>query len=87
MFQVHERDGEIIFTEKVSNKLRIFLSIIGFFPIIYVPYKLIIQPGWNEFSIYLFFSIVISIGAFLLGSLFLAAGLFGTLSYDIIRKI
>ena len=77
MPKVQEKDGEIIFLEKVPNGLRVFLSIIGLLPMFLVPYELLIRPHWNGFSLYLIILIIVSIGAFLLGSLFIVAGLFG----------
>lgn len=77
MSKVQENYGEIIFLGKVPNGLRVFLSIIGLFPMIFAPYELLIRPNWEGFSIYLIIPIVVSIGTFLLGGLFLAAGLFG----------
>lgn len=77
MPKVQERAGEIIFLEKVPNGLRVFLSIVGLFPIFITPYELLIRPNWQGFSINLLISIIVSIGAFLLGGFFLAAGLWG----------
>ena len=77
MPDVYETDGEITFVEKVPLGLRIFLTIVGLFPIFLAPYELLIRPQWNGFSMYLIIPILVSIGGILLGGLFLAAGLFG----------
>lgn len=77
MPKVQEKDSEIIFLEKVPNGLRVFLSIIGLFAMIFAPYELLVRPNWSGFSLYLIIPIIVSVGAFLLGSLFIVAGLFG----------
>jgi hypothetical protein len=77
MPKVQETDDQITFIEKVPNGARIFLTIIGLFPIFLAPYELLIRPKWNGFSLYLIIPILISIGAIVLGGLFVAAGLFG----------
>ena len=77
MPKVQESIDEIAFIEKVPNGVRIFLAIVGLIPMFLAPYELFIRSGWNGFSIYLIISILISIGAFLVGGLFVAAGLFG----------
>ena len=75
MFQ--ETDKEIIITEKVPNRARIFLFLVGLFPIFITPYDLLIRPHWQGFSVYLILPILISIGAVLVGLAFIAAGLYG----------
>lgn len=77
MPKVQETDGQIAFIEKVPNGARIFLVIVGLFPIFLAPYELLIRPKWNGFSLYLIIPILISVGAILVGVLFVAAGLFG----------
>ncbi len=76
MSKIQETNEEIIFTENVPNGLRIFLFLIGVIPAFIVPYKFL-QPHWGEFSLYFVFLVIISIGAILLGGMFMAAGLFG----------
>ncbi len=77
MPKVQETDGQIAFIEKVPNGVRIFLTIVGLFPMFLAPYEFLIRPRWNGFSLYLIIPILISIGAILLGGLFVAGGLFG----------
>ncbi len=42
-----------------------------------VPYEMLIRSKWNGFSVFLMISILLSVGAILVGGLFVAAGLFG----------
>jgi hypothetical protein len=77
MPDVQDRDGELVFFESVPNGARIILSVIGLIPVILVPYELLIRPNWNGLSLFIIPPIVISIGAILVGGLFVAAGLLG----------
>ncbi|MCK6463153.1 MAG: hypothetical protein L6Q29_05060 [Candidatus Pacebacteria bacterium] len=77
MSNIHETNNEeIIFTENVPNGLRIFLVLIGVIPTFVAPYKFL-QPHWGEFSLYFVFLVIVSIGAILLGGMFIVAGVFG----------
>jgi hypothetical protein len=83
--KVQETAGRITFFEKVPNGARIFITLVGLIPIFLAPYELLIRPRWNGFGIVLAFSILISIGAILIGGLFVAIGLLGlnqTLAFD-----
>ncbi len=77
MPKVQEMEGQITFIEKIPIGVRVFLILVGLIPIFLAPYELLIRPGWHGLSIFLIVSILISIGAILVGGLFVAAGLLG----------
>ncbi len=77
MTKVQEGSAEIVFSEKVSSGVRVFLCIVGAFPVIFVPYELLIRPQWNEAGLPILFPSIISLGAILVGGMFIVAGLFG----------
>ncbi len=77
MTDIHDNEGELIFSEKVPAGLRIFLSILGLIASTLAPYELLIRPKWSEFTPFLIIPVVISIGAIIVGGSFVAAGLFG----------
>jgi hypothetical protein len=77
MPKVQETNDEIIFTENMSNGIRIFLTIVGLIPMFLAPYELLIRPSWNGFNLYLILPILISVGAIFVGGLFVAAGILG----------
>jgi hypothetical protein len=74
---IQKNDSELIITEKVPAGLRIFLSILGLIAMTVAPYKLLIQPDWEGFSLYLVIPLIISFGAILIGGIFIIAGIFG----------
>ncbi len=86
MPKVKEWEGGIAFIDEIPNGVRVFVSIIGLIPMILVPYELLLRPGWEGFSLFMIMPIVISIGGILVGSFFVAAGLFGLNQTLVFRK-
>ena len=85
MPKVRETEDQITFIEKIPNGIRVFLILVGLIPMYLAPYELLIRPGWHGLSLFLIFSTLISIGAILVGGLFVAVGLLGlnqTLTFE-----
>lgn len=77
MSKITQTDRKIVFTEQLSAAIRIFLALIGLAALLLAPYELLIRPQWHGFSPLFAFVLLISIGAILIGGLFIAAGLLG----------
>ena len=77
MPKVQEWEGGIAFIDKISIGVRFFVFIIGLIPMFLVPYELLLRRPWEGFNLFTIMSIIISIGGILVGSFFVAAGLFG----------
>jgi hypothetical protein len=79
-----DADGQITFTERMPWGLRVVVSLLGFLPFL-APYELLIRPRWQEVSLLLIVPVIISLGAIIVGVIFILAGVLGlnqTLRFD-----
>jgi hypothetical protein len=77
MASIQESENRIAISEHVPVWVRGFLTIIGLIAIIFPPYDLLIRPGWGGFTPILILPVLISLGAIMVGSAFVIAGLLG----------
>jgi hypothetical protein len=85
---ISESNGQLLFTERMSPGLRVFIFLVGFVPFL-APYELLFRPRWNGVGVVLIIAIIISLGASAVGIAFILAGIFGlnqTLCFDIVSK-
>jgi len=76
MPEVIESEDQLVFAERMSPALRVFIFLLGFVPLI-APYELLYKPNWQGFSLFMILPIIISLGATSIGLTFMAAGLLG----------
>lgn len=88
MKHISDADGQLTFTEHMPRGFRVVVFLIGFLPFL-APYELLIRPRWQEVNLMLIFPAVISLGAVMVGGLFMLAGVLGlnqTLRFDSFSK-
>jgi hypothetical protein len=83
-----DADGQLTFTEPMPWGLRVVIILLGFLPFL-APYELLIRPRWQGVSVWLILPAIISLGATIVGVMFILAGVLGlnqTLRFDELSK-
>lgn len=88
MNHISDANGQLTFTERMPWGFRVVIFLLGFLPFL-APYELLIRPRWQGIGLWLIVPIIISLGASLVGTVFILAGVLGlnqTLRFELFSR-